>query len=129
MLQEFKDFIMKGNILEIAVGLVMALYFQQVVDAFLDSVLYPLIAGLVGQPSFSRIGFSIGDVDAETGLRPFVSIGNVIDALISFVIVAFVLFLILKAAAKAQKPKEELSGPSEVELLIEIRDQLRTNNG
>ena len=121
MLQEFKDFVMKGNILEIAVGLVMALYFQQVVDAFLDSVLYPLIAGIVGQPSFASIGFDVGEAR--------VSIGNVIDAIISFVIVAFVLFLILKAAASIQKPKEEVSGPSEVELLIEIRDQLRANNG
>ncbi len=127
MLREFKDFVMKGNILEIAVGLVMALYFQQVVDAFLDSVLYPLIAGLVGQPSFSQIGFAVGDVDPETGSRPFVSIGNVIDAVIGFVLVAFVLFLILKAASRVQKPKQEVAGPSEVELLIEIRDQLRAN--
>lgn len=127
MFKEFRDFIMKGNILEIAVGLVMALYFQQVVDAFLDSVLYPLIAGLVGQPSFSQIGFAVGDVDPETGLRPFVSIGNVIDATVKFVIIAFLLFLILKAASKVQKPKQEVAGPSEVELLIEIRDELRAN--
>lgn len=101
--------------------------FQQVVDAFLDSVLYPLIAGLAGQPSFSQIGFSVGDIDPATGSRPFVSIGNVIDAIISFVVVAFVLFVILKAVARVQKPKEEVAGPSEVQLLIEIRDQLRAN--
>lgn len=126
MLREFKDFVMRGNILEIAVGLVMALYFQQVVDAFLDSVLYPFIAGVVGQPSFSGIGFSIGDnVDPATGMPPFVSIGDVIDAIISFTVVAFVLFLIVKSVARVHTPKQEVAGPSEVELLIEIRDQLR----
>jgi large conductance mechanosensitive channel len=122
MLQEFKDFITKGNIVEVAVGLVMALYFQAIIDALLEGVLYPIIAAIFGKPDFRAIGFDIGDA--------FISIGLVIDAAISFVIVALILFLVLKGYNKLKAEQEaEDSGPSEVELLAEIRDQLRANNG
>jgi large conductance mechanosensitive channel len=121
MLQEFKDFISKGNIVEVAVGLVMALYFQAIIDALLEGVLYPIIAAIFGKPDFRAIGFDLGDA--------FVSIGLVIDAVISFVIVAAILFLVLKAYNKLKDEQAEDSGPSEVDLLTEIRDQLRANNG
>ncbi len=122
MLQEFKDFITKGNIVEVAVGLVMALYFQAIIDALLEGVLYPIIAAIFGKPDFRAIGFDLGDA--------FVSIGLVIDAVISFVIVAAILFLVLKGYNKLKAEQEaEESGPSEVDLLAEIRDQLRANNG
>lgn len=121
MLQEFKDFISKGNIVEVAVGLVIALYFQAIIDALLEGVLYPIIAAIFGKPDFREIGFDLGDA--------FVSIGLVIDAVISFIIVAFILFLVLKGYNKMKAEDEEDSGPSEVDLLTEIRDQLRANNG
>lgn len=117
MLQEFKEFINRGNVLATAVGLVMALYFQQIVDAVLDGVIYPIIAAIFGKPSLGDIGFDIGDSR--------ISIGLVIDAVIMFLIVSFALFLIVKAYnAKFAKP-EEVSGPTEIELLTEIRDELR----
>lgn len=117
MLQEFKTFINKGNVLAAAVGLVMALYFQEIINAVLDGVIYPIIAAIFGKPSLGDIGFDIGDSR--------ISIGLVIDAIIMFVIVGFVLFLIVKAWNKTQKP-EEAVGPTEVELLTEIRDSLRS---
>lgn len=117
MIQEFKDFINRGNVMATAVGLVMALYFQEVVNALLNGVIYPIIAAIFGKPSLGEIGFELGD--------SFVSIGMVIDALLMFVIVAFVLFLIVKAYNRAIPPKEEAAGPTETELLIEIRDELR----
>ena len=120
MLQEFKDFITKGNIVEVAVGLIMALYFQAIIDALLEGVLYPIIAAIFGKPDFRAIGFDLGEA--------FVSIGLVIDALISFVIVAFILFLVIKGYNNLKAEADEDSGPSETDVLIEIRDQLRANN-
>ena len=59
MLKEFKDFINKGNVVTIAVGLVMALYFQKIVDAVLDGVINPLIAAIFGESNFTEIGFDM----------------------------------------------------------------------
>jgi large conductance mechanosensitive channel len=118
MLNEFKDFINKGDIVTIAVGLVMALTFKAIVDALVAGVIEPIIAAIVGETDFSTIGFSIGDA--------FLSIGLVIQAIVNFIIVALVLFLVVKAYNK-MKPAEEAApaGPTEVELLTEIRDSLR----
>jgi len=69
MLKEFKDFINKGNVITIAVGLVMALYFQKIVDAVLNGVINPLIAGIVGESNFANIGFNLGD-PPEPGQAP-----------------------------------------------------------
>ena len=118
MLDEFKDFINKGDVVAIAVGLILALYFQKIVEALLNGVINPIIAAIFGESSFTAIGFEIGDA--------FISIGLVIDAAISFVVVAFILFMMIKAYSNWQGPEEvEEAGPSEVELLTEIRDSLR----
>lgn len=117
MVQEFKEFINKGNVLTVAVGLIMALYFQKIVDAFLNGVINPIIAAVFGESNFSAIGFDIGDAR--------ISIGLVIDAAISFIVVAFVLFLIVKAYNQmVVKEEEEEAGPTEAELLTQIRDLL-----
>ena len=115
---EFKDFINKGDVITIAVGLVMALYFQKIVTAVLDGVINPIIAAIFGKQSFVDIGFGLGDA--------FISIGLVIDAVITFLVVAFFLFLVIKAYNnfKAKQPVEE-TGPTEIQILAEIRDELR----
>ncbi len=115
MLQEFKDFINKGNVLMIAVGLIMALYFQKIVDAFLDGVINPIIAAIFGKPDFTQIGFDIGDAR--------ISIGRVIDAIISFLVVTFILFLIVKAYNRMRR-EDPAAGPTDNELLVQIRDLL-----
>ena len=116
MLNEFKDFIKQGNIVVVAVGLIMALYAQAIIDALLEGVIYPIIAAIFGKPDFRAIGFDIGDA--------FISIGLVIDAVISFIVVAFILFLIVKAYTNMKAKDGEEDGPSEVDLLTEIRDSL-----
>lgn len=123
MLQEFKDFINRGNVVMIAVGLVMALYFQEIVNAVLDGVLNPIIAAIFGKSNFTQIGFDIGEAR--------ISIGLVIDALIKFVLVAFFLFLIVKAYNKyVAKPEVEEDAPEpEIALLTEIRDLLARRQG
>jgi large conductance mechanosensitive channel len=118
MLAEFKEFIRKGDVVTIAVGLIMALYFAKIVDAVLNGVINPIIAAIFGESNYSTIGFDIGDAR--------ISIGLVIDAAISFVVVAFILYLILKAYNAWRKPEEAVAGPTEIELLTEIRDSLRS---
>lgn len=122
MLQEFKDFINRGNVVMIAVGLVMALYFQEIVNAVLDGVLNPIIAAIFGKSNFTQIGFDLGEAR--------ISIGLVIDALIKFVLVAFFLFLIVKAYNKyVAKPEVEEDAPEpQIALLTEIRDLLAQQN-
>jgi large conductance mechanosensitive channel len=116
MIDEFKAFINKGDVVTIAVGLIMALYFSKIVDALLNGVVNPIIAAIFGESSYTNIGFDIGDAR--------ISIGLVIDAAISFVAVAFILFLLVKAYNK-WKAADQPAGPTEIELLTEIRDSLR----
>ena len=119
MVAEFKAFIMKGDIIMIAVGLVLALYFKSIIDQIIEGVISPIIAAIVGESSLASFGFDIGDAR--------ISIGLVIQAIIDFIIVALVLFLIVKAY-NHWKRDEEAAGPTEVELLTEIRDELRARN-
>jgi large conductance mechanosensitive channel len=117
MLKEFKDFINKGDVVTVAVGLVMALYFKTIIDKVIEGVITPIIAAIAGEGSFTTIGFEIGDA--------FLSIGLVIQAVVNFVIVAWILFLIVKAYNKVKAKDEAVAGPTEVELLTEIRDSLK----
>lgn len=115
-LVEFREFINKGDVVTIAVGLILALYFAKIVDAILNGVILQIIAAIFSEPDFSGIGFFLGDA--------FISIGAVINALISFLVVAFILYLIIRAYNRFRGPTEP-GGPTEAELLVEIRDELR----
>ena len=116
LIKDFGDFINKGNVLTIAIGLVMALYFQQIVNAFMDGVINPIIAAIFGKSNFTEIGFDIGDAR--------ISIGLVIDAVISFVAVAFFLFLIVEAYNRMRPAEPDVAAVTEVGVLTEIRDLL-----
>ena len=122
-LDEFKAFIQQGDLMVIAVGLIMALYVEKIVNALLDGVIRPIIAAIFGERDFTNIGFDISDAR--------ISIGLVIGAVINFLTVAAVLFLIVRAynnmkakAVEATPPPPP--GPSELDLLTEIRDSLRS---
>ncbi len=117
MIQEFKDFINKGGVFEIAVGLIMALAFIPVVGGLVEFILMPIIAAVFGQPDFGNIGFNLGDSR--------VYVGAWINTIVTFVIIAFVVFLMIKAYNMMTKPVAKEDGPSEVDLLIEIRDTLK----
>ena len=121
MVAEFKAFISKGDIVMIAVGLVMALYFKAIIDQVIAGVIKPIIAAIFGESSFENIGFDIGDAR--------ISIGLVIGAVIDFLVVALVLFFIVKAYNHWKRQEDEAAGPDEVELLTQIRDELRARNG
>jgi large conductance mechanosensitive channel len=118
LLTEYKDFINKGNVIAIAVGLVMALYFQKIVDALLNGVINPIIAAIFGERSFEDVGFDIGDAR--------ISIGLVIDAVISFLVVGFILFWIVKLYNEHIAKQSQVTGDTEMSVLKEIRDELRS---
>ena len=116
MVQEFKDFMNRGNVLEIAVGLLMALAFAPIIVSFVDDILMQIVAAIFGQPEFANIGFDLGDARVE--------FGGFINAIISFVIIAFALFLAVKAYnATMGEPEDDAA--DEVELLTQIRDSLQ----
>jgi len=116
---DFREFINGGDVVMIAVGLIMALYFKAIIDALLDGIIKPIIAAAFGKNELNNVGFYIN--------KAFFSVGKVLDAALNFVFVALVLFLIVKAynQFKAKQAEETPAGPSEVELLTEIRDALR----
>ncbi|WP_335755674.1 large-conductance mechanosensitive channel protein MscL [Tenacibaculum sp. SZ-18] len=135
MLKEFKDFAMKGNLVDIAVGFVMGAGFNKVVSSFTGGIVSPLI-GLLGGKNFKDLKFIVkeGVADDLTGKvtgEVAVLYGDFITNVIDFIIVAFVMFMIVKGV-NAIKKKEEAApaapaGPTQEELLTEIRDLLKKN--
>jgi len=115
--EEFKAFVLRGNILDLAVAVVLGAAFTAVVKAFTDGIIMPIIAAIFGKPSFDSLTFEIGD--------GVVLYGTFLSAVVNFLIIAAALFLVLKAATKLMREKEAEAGPTEVELLTEIRDALR----
>jgi len=132
MLKEFKDFALKGNLIEIAVGLVMAVAFGAVTSAFIDGIFMPLVGKIfqLGDMSAAKYVLSPAVIGADgTVVTPEAAIlyGSFIGAILNFVIVAFVMFMIIKgvnATKKAEAPAPP-AGPSQEELLAEIRDLLK----
>ena len=116
LLKEFKDFVNRGNLVELAVAFVLATAFAPVVLSIVDNIFMPIIAAIFGRPDFSQLGFDIGDAR--------INYGTPITLIINFVLIALVCFLLVKAYNKMKKPAEA-DGPTEVELLTEIRDSLR----
>ncbi len=123
-LKEFKEFIATGNLVEVAVAFILALAIKAVIDAFMSGIVNPVIGAIVGKPNldnFLTITVRKGEPD-----QAIISVGVVLTQVISLIIVGLVLFLMLKAYNKMRKPAEAApAGPSEVELLTEIRDTLR----
>jgi large conductance mechanosensitive channel len=119
MLSEFKAFAMKGNVIDLAVGVVIGAAFGKIISSLVDDVITPLILS----PALKAANLS-NIADLKMGS---VKYGSFLSAIISFVIIAFVLFLIIKAINKAMANKEEAPAapPEDVVLLREIRDALK----
>jgi large conductance mechanosensitive channel len=125
VLKGFREFIMRGNVVDLAVGIVIGVAFGAVVTAFVNGIVNPLIAAIFGKPNLDSVGtFTIN--------HAHFSIGLVLTALVNFVLVAaaiyfFVVVPVNAMRARYQKPEED-AGPTEVELLAQIRDELRTRS-
>ena len=121
MIQEFKDFIAKGNVMDMAVGIIMGAAFTAIVSSLVDDLITPLIGIFMGGVDFSGLSFGVGDA--------LFTYGNFIMAIINFLIIAWVVFLLVKAVNKVKaepEPEPEApAGPSQEDLLGEIRDLLK----
>ena len=130
---EFKEFISKGNVLDLAVGVIIGAAFGKIVGSLTDDLLMPLVGKVFGDVDFtSKYVVLSGDVAPGTPLAAartaganVLAYGSFITALINFAILAWVIFLSVKAANRALPPAPAAAGPSEVELLTEIRDSLK----
>jgi len=132
MLQEFKNFAMKGNLVDIAIGLVMATAFGSITSAFVDGVVMPLVSQIfqVGEMNGLKIVLSPAEMDGEGAVvKPESAImsGSLISAIINFIIIPFVMFWIVKGinSTKKEEAPAPPAGPSQEDLLAEIRDLLK----
>ncbi len=140
MLQEFKDFIAKGNVMDLAVGIIIGAAFTAIVSSLVSDLINPIIGLILGGADFTSLYVVLsGDVPAgigldaarETGAAIF-AYGAFITACINFLIIAFVVFMLVKAVNKlksaAERPQdiapEVDTGPSELDVLLQIRDSL-----
>ncbi|MEM6385891.1 MAG: large-conductance mechanosensitive channel protein MscL [Pseudomonadota bacterium] len=129
MIQEFKDFIAKGNVMDMAVGIIIGAAFTAIVTSLVDDLINPIISLFMGGIDFSGMGIRLSD--GEDGA--IFAYGNFIMALINFLIIAWVVFLLVKmvnrvkdsATAPEEEAEEEPAGPTQEELLAEIRDALK----
>ena len=122
MLDDFKKFIMKGNVLDLAVAVVIGAAFGLLINSLVKDIIMPIIGAIVGKPSFNDLTFKIGD--------GVVAYGSFLTLLVNFLIIAFVLFLMIKAFEKMQSMRGTAEAEAEPltvegEILAEIRDLLK----
>lgn len=115
MLKEFRDFINRGNLIDLAVAFVLGVAFAGVVTALTEGIVTPLI-GRIFQVDNLQTYVVAGDIE----------IGRFLAAILNFVVVAFVMFLVVKAYNRVKKPADAAADPAEVVLLREIRDALKS---
>jgi large conductance mechanosensitive channel len=142
MLKEFKEFAMKGNMMDMAIGFILGAAFGTVVKSLVDDILMPVVSSIFGTPDFTNLFVMLkAPADAtEVNLSSIEAVreaggialgyGLFINALIAFIILAFILYLIVKNMNKMKKAEEEApvpepAGPTQEELLEEIRDLLK----
>jgi len=125
MIQEFRDFLFRGNVVDLAVAVVIGAAFGAIITSLVDDILTPML-GIFGIPDFTTWVIQVGDAEMRIGLF--------LNALIAFVLIAAAIFFVVVkpmqriAAARASEEKEEEEGPNEVDLLTEIRDELRKSS-
>lgn len=133
MLNEFKKFAVKGNMVDMAVGIVIGGAFGTIVKSLVADVIMPVVSGIFRLPDFSNLFIVLsgeGKFDSVAAAREagvsVLAYGNFINAILAFLIVAWALFVVVKGINKLKKQEEEKpKGPSEIDLLSEIRDALK----
>jgi len=136
IVNEFKEFAIKGNVVDMAIGIVIGASFGTIVTSLVNDMIMPIISGLFNIPDFSNLFFMVSgegtfssvSLARESGAS-VIAYGSFINAIFAFLIVAFALFMFVKAIntlKKKENTKQQVpSGPTETELLIEIRDLLK----
>ena len=137
MLKEFRDFIARGNVLDLAVAVIIGAAFATIAASLTDDIIMPIVGKIFGGLDFSSYFTLLGPIPADyagsptdyAALKragvPVLGWGQFITVLINFLILAFIIFLIIRSANKMTHKGEEAAGPTEVDLLTEIRDELK----
>jgi large conductance mechanosensitive channel len=140
MLKEFKEFAVKGNVIDLAVGVIIGAAFAKIVDSLVGDIVMPVIGAVVGKIDFSNLFVVLGSVPAGTAMTldalkkagvPVLAWGQFLTVALNFAILAFVIFLMVKQINRLKReeaapPPAPVSEAQEVVLLREIRDSLRT---
>ncbi|MEM6896547.1 MAG: large conductance mechanosensitive channel protein MscL [Pseudomonadota bacterium] len=138
MIKEFREFIAKGNVMDMAVGIIIGAAFTAIVSSLVGDLINPIIGLIIGGIDFTAWFYALDGGDyaslaaaEEAGVGVF-AVGKFVQAIINFLIIAFVVFLLVKSVNNVKRKEEEADpepeepkGPTEVELLIEIRDALK----
>jgi large conductance mechanosensitive channel len=137
MLREFRAFIAKGNVLDLAVAVIIGAAFGKIATSLTEDIIMPVVGSIFGGLDFSSKFIMLGAVPADykgsmtdyAALKaagaPVLGWGQFVTVAINFVILAFIIFLLVRSATKMMRRAEDAPGPSEVDLLTEIRDELR----
>lgn len=137
MLKEFQEFIARGNVLDLAVAVIIGAAFAKIVSSLTDDLIMPIVGAVFGGLDFSSKFLILGEVPATyrgslsdyAALKaagvPMLGWGTFLTVLLDFLILAFIIFLMIRAANKLMRRAPDVAGPSEIELLVEIRDELR----
>jgi large conductance mechanosensitive channel len=139
MVQEFKQFAMKGNVVDLAVGVIIGGAFGKIVSSLVEDVIMPLVGKLIGNLDFSNLFIVLGTVPEGTAMTlaelkkagvPVLAYGNFLTILLNFLILAFVIFMMVKQINRLKREEpapaaEPAPTPEDIVLLREIRDNLK----
>lgn len=129
--KEFKEFAMRGSVVDLAVGVVIGAAFGKIVTSLVDDIIMPGVGYLTGGVDFSEMKYVIDPGDPANEIpETAIMYGNFVNVIIQFLIVAFVIFLVVKGINSMKRKKEEVveetpAGPTQEELLADIRDLLK----
>ena len=126
MLKEFKDFAMRGNVIDMAVGIIIGAAFGKIVSSFVADIIMPPIGMILGKVDFSALAITLQEA-TETSEAITLNYGMFINTVLDFIIIAFAIFLVIKWINNLKKKEEEKPAPTpeEIQLLREIRDSLK----
>jgi len=139
LLKEFKEFAVRGNVIDLAIAVIIGAAFNKIVDSIIKDLIMPLIAALIGKPDFSQAYIAFVDVPPGTPLAkaqemgPVFAYGNFLTVLVNFILLAFIIFMMVKYINTLKKKEPPPQTPAaEVsttdKLLAEIRDLLKSNS-
>ena len=137
MMSEFREFAVKGNVMDLAVGVIIGGAFGKIVDSVVGDLIMPIVAAIIGKPDFSNLFFVLGTAPAGTAQTldalkkagvPVFAWGSFLTVVLNFLILAFIIFLMVKQMNKLKReapPPAPAAPPEDIVLLREIRDALK----
>ena len=141
IVQEFREFALKGNVIDLAVGVIIGAAFGKIVDSVVGDIIMPVVGAVIGKIDFSNLFIALGSVPPGVAMTldalkkagvPVLAYGNFLTVAVNFVILAFIIFMMVKQINRLRRNQvvvpvavEVVAVPEDVQLLREIRDSLR----